>query len=145
MTVKQISVFLENKPGQLTEFTKLLDQNHIDMRAMALADAEDFGILRIIVDDAYATACVLKEAGYVSSITPVLAVEMPDKPGSLVEILDALGQNGVNLQYAYAFTARKKDTAYMILRVADNEKAIEVLGRSGVKLFCQHELSELFD
>lgn len=145
MTVKQISVFLENKPGQLTEFTKLLEQNHIDMRAMALADAEDFGILRIIVDDAYATACVLKEAGYVFSITPVLAVEMPDRPGSLVEILEALGRNGVNLEYAYAFIARKKDVAYMILRVADNDKAIEVLGRSGVKLYCQHELPDLFD
>ncbi len=145
MTVKQISVFLENKPGQLTEFTKLLEKNHIDMRAMSLADAEDFGILRLIVDDAYATACVLKEAGYVSSITPVLAVELPDQPGGLVKILEALGQNGVNLEYAYAFTARKKDLAYLILRVADNDKAIEVLGKNGVKLFCQHELPDLFE
>lgn len=144
MTVKQISVFLENKPGQLSEFTKLLNQNDIDMRALLLADAEDFGILRIIVDDAYRAACVLKDAGYVFSITPVLAVEIPDQPGSLVSILDLLGQNGINLEYSYAFITRKKDLAYLIFRVADNEQAIAVLEKSGIRLVCQSELSELF-
>ena len=127
MTVKQISVFLENKPGQLKEFAKLLDDNQINMHAMSLADAEDFGILRIIVDDSYKTACVLKDEGYVFSITKVLAVEIPDRPGSLVKVLDILGQNGVNLEYTYAFITRKVDLAYMIFRVPDNEKAIEVL------------------
>ncbi len=145
MTAKQISVFLENKPGQLTEFTKLLDQNQIDMRALSVADAQDFGILRIIVDDSYKAACVLKEAGYVFSITPVLAVEIPDKPGSLVQVLDILGQNEVNLEYTYAFITRKKDRAYMIFRVTDNEKAIDVLTRNGIKLICQNDLSELFE
>lgn len=144
MTAKQISVFLENKPGQLTEFTKLLNKNHISMHALSLADAEDFGILRIIVDDSYQAACVLKEAGYVFSITPVLAVEIPDKPGSLVNILEILGQNNVNLEYTYAFTARKEDCAYMIFRVADNEEAIRVLNQNGIKLVCQSELSGLF-
>ena len=88
MTAKQISVFLENKPGQLSEFTKLLNENNINMCALSLADAEDFGILRIIVDDMHKTACVLKESGYVFSITPVLAVEMSNKPGSLMKILE---------------------------------------------------------
>ena len=145
MTVKHISVFLENKPGQLAEFTKLLEKNEIDMRAMSLADAEDFGILRIIVDDSYKTVCVLKDAGYVCSITPVLAVEIPDKPGSLVKVLDILGENGINLEYTYAFITRKKDVAYMILRVTDNEKAGDVLSKNGIRIYCQHEISELFD
>lgn len=145
MTAKQISVFLENKPGQLTEFTRLLEKNHINMHALSLADTKDFGILRIIVNDSYQTACVLKEAGYVFSITPVLAVEIPDKPGSLVKLLETLGSNGVNLEYTYAFTSRKENSAYMIFRVTDNDKAIEVLGQNGFKLICQSDLSELFD
>ncbi len=144
MTAKQISVFLENKPGQLAEFTRLLNQNQINMHALSLADAEDFGILRLIVDDSYKAACVLKEAGYVFSITSVLAVEIPDQPGSLVHILDLLGQNDVNLEYTYAFTSRRKDRAYMILRVADNQKAGEVLNKNGIRLICQSELSDLF-
>lgn len=145
MTAKQISVFLENKPGQLSEFTKLLEKNDINMRALSLADAEDFGILRIIVDDSYKAACVLKEGGFVFSITPVLAVEIPDRPGSLVKVLDLLGDNNVNLEYTYAFTTRKKDMAYMIFRVTDNEKAIEVLNQNGIKLICQGDLAELFE
>lgn len=144
MTAKQISVFLENKPGQLSEFTKLLEKNEINMRALSLADAEDFGILRIIVDDSYKTACVLKEAGFVFSITPVLAVEIPDKPGSLVEILDLLGDNNVNLEYTYAFTAHKKNVAYMIFRVTDTDKAIDVLSQNGINLICQSDLGEIF-
>ncbi len=144
MTVKQISVFLENKPGQLTEFARLLDHNGINMHALSVADAKDFGILRIIVDDSYKTACVLKDAGYVFSITKVLAIEIPDKPGSLVRVLDILSENGVNLEYTYAFTSKKEDSAYMIFKVADNEKAIEVLDKEGIKPVCQSEMSELF-
>ena len=81
MTVKQISVFLENKPGKLAAFTEVLRQNNINMRAMSIAEAPDFGIARIIVDDSYHAVCVLKEAGYVFSITPVLAVGIPDEAG----------------------------------------------------------------
>ncbi len=144
MTVKQISVFLENKPGTLGEFTRLLESNQIDMRALSVADAEDFGILRLIVDDPYKTACVLKEAGYICSITPVLAVEMPDRPGGLVEVLDVIGEHNINLEYMYAFTARNKDRAYMIFRVEDAENAVKQLNASGVKLICHDEMAELF-
>lgn len=147
MRAKQISVFLENKPGQLTEFARLLDKNDINMHALSLADAEDFGILRIIVDDSYKTACVLKDEGYVFSITSVLAVEIPDTPGSLVATLDILGQNNINLEYTYAFISKKENLAYMIFRVAnaDIERAIEVLNKHSVKLICQDELSDLFE
>lgn len=145
MTVKQISVFVENKPGQLSEFTKLLEKNNIDLRALSIADTEDFGILRVIVDDSYKTVCMLKEAGYVCSVTPVLAVEIPDRPGSLVGVLDALAAGGVNLEYTYAFLSRKKASAYMIFRVTDNARAVEVLGQSGIKPICQDELADLFE
>lgn len=83
MTVKQISVFLENKPGRLYELTKVLRENQIDMRALSIAETPDFGILRLIVDDSYKTACVLKDAGYICSITPVLAAEVADEAGAL--------------------------------------------------------------
>ncbi len=143
MTVKQISVFVENKPGRLAEMAALLGQQDIDMRALSIAEAEDFGIVRIIVDDAYNTAQVLKEAGYVFSITPVLAAAIPDEPGGLSRILDLLGENGINLEYTYAFIAREKGLAYMIMRVTNNEKAIEVLSKQGIRLVCQHEIAEI--
>ena len=97
----------------------------------------------MIVDDAYKTSQVLKNAGYVVSITPVLAVEMSDEPGSLYKILKILGDGGVNLDYTYAFLSQKASTAYMILRVEDNEKAIEVLGKSGIRPVCQDTIADL--
>ena len=124
MTINQISVFLENKPGQLAEFTRLLEENQIDMRALSIAETQDFGILRLIVDDPYKTVNVVKEAGYICAVTPVLAVELSDKPGSLVKLLTALGEGGINVEYSYAFIARKKDVAYMAFRVNDPEKAV---------------------
>lgn len=143
MTVKQISVFVENKAGQLAEFTKLLRHNSIDMRALSIAETLDFGILRVIVDDSYKTACVLKEAGYIFSITPVLAVAIKDETGGLDQILNILAEHNINLDYTYAFISRKKDTAYMIFRVDDNEKAKEVLVKNSIKPVCQDELYKL--
>lgn len=143
MTVKQISVFLENKPGQLAAFTDVLKENGIDMRALSIAETLDFGILRVIVDDSYKTACVLKEAGYIFQITPVLAVAIPDEAGSLNKILNILGDNSINLEYNYTFIARNRDMAYMVFRVEDNDKAIDVLTKSGIQLLTQDELAEI--
>ena len=143
MTVKQISVFLENQPGKLAEFTKVLADNNLDMRALSLAEAPDFGIIRIIVDDTYETAQALKAAGYVSSITPVLAVAIPDEPGGLHKIVKILGENKINIEYTYAFNTRKKDLAHMIFRVEDNEKAIEILTKNGIKMLAQEDLLNL--
>ena len=91
MTTKQISVFLENKPGTLAEFCKVLQKNNIDMRALCVADAMDFGIARVIVDDVYDTVTVLKDEGYICQITKVLTVEMKDEPGALSDILAIQG------------------------------------------------------
>ena len=143
MSVKQISVFLENKPGRLYELTKVLRENKIDMRALSIAETPDFGILRLIVDDSYKTACVLKDAGYICSITPVLAAEVADEAGGLEKILNILGENDINLEYTYAFITRKKGTAYMVFRVQDNDKAIEILSKNQVHLVCQDAFSEL--
>ncbi|MDO5361235.1 MAG: ACT domain-containing protein [Eubacteriales bacterium] len=143
MTVKQISVFLENKPGRLSELTEVLSQNNIDMRALSLAEAADFGIVRLIVDDIYSASTVLKDADYIISITKVLAVEMPDEPGALSKAISVLGDNDVNIEYMYAFTTRKKGIAYMIFRVEDNEKAIRVLQQNGIRPVCQDELQSL--
>jgi len=144
MTVKQISVFLENRPGALAEFTRILEKSNIDLRALSLAESEDFGIVRVIVDDPYATIQILKEEGYVCSVTKVIAVEIKDKPGALVKMLNALGDNNVNLEYSYAFLAKKANSAFMILRVADNEKAIKVLTQNGIRPICHEDMESMF-
>ncbi|MBR4085420.1 MAG: acetolactate synthase [Lachnospiraceae bacterium] len=143
MTVKQISVFLENKPSAMAAFTDVLSKNNIDMRALSLAEAADFGIVRIIVDDVYGAMQVIKDAGYVCSATKVLAVAIPDEPGGLAKVIHCLGEAGINMEYMYAFTTRQKDVAYMIFRVKDNEKAVQVLSKNGVKLACQEDLAKL--
>lgn len=140
MTMKQISVFVENKPSTLAAFAKVLAEHGIDIRALSISETRDFGILRIIVDDSYKTACVLKDAGYVCSITPVLAVEMADAPGSLSRVLDILSENSINLEYTYAFITRRKDSAYMIIRVEDNDRAADILVKNGVRIVSQEEL-----
>lgn len=143
MTVKQISVFLENRPGKIAEFTELLSENGIDMRALSLAEAEDFGIVRMIVDQVYNTSTVLKDAGYVFSITNVVAVAIPDEPGGLNKVIHVLGKNEVNVDYMYAFTARKAGVANMIFRVTDNQKAIDVLMANNIKPISQDDLADL--
>ncbi|NLD10993.1 ACT domain-containing protein [Aminicella lysinilytica] len=143
MEVKQISVFLENKPGMLTEFAKILQKNDISMKALCLAETPEYGVLRIIVDDNYKIATVLKDEGYVYRVTPVLAAVIPDKPGSLVKILDVLAANDINLEYTYAFITREKDEAYIIIRVQDTEKANKVFREAGIKLLSQDEIDKM--
>ena len=144
MNIKQISVFLENKPGTLAEFCKVLQKNNIDMRALCVADAMDFGIARVIVDDVYDTVTVLKDEGYVCQITKVLTVEMKDEPGALSDILAILGEQNINLEYTYAFLTRQRDKAYLVIKVADNKAAADLLTKHGVKVICQDELESIF-
>jgi len=143
MTVKQISVFLENKPGAMAALTDVLSKNKIDMRALSLAEASDFGIVRLIVDDVYNAMQVLRDEGYICSATKVLAVAIPDEPGGLSNVIHYLGAAKVNVEYMYAFTTRQKNLAYMIFRVEDNEKAIQILSKNGVKLVDQEGLAGL--
>ena len=131
MIIKQISVFLENKPGRLADFTDVISQGGINLRALSLADAEDFGIVRVIVDGVYNATSVLKNAGYVFSITDVIAVEIPDTPGGLNAVLRAFGDSEVNLEYMYAFAGNKAGVANMVFRVKDVEKAVDALKGKG--------------
>ena len=144
MSVKQISVFLENRPGCLHEMTKALAEAGIDLRGLSLAETSDFGIVRLIVDDVLGTANTLKEAGFVASLTDVLAVEVPNVPGGLNKVLEILDDAGINVEYMYAILGNKKsDTAYMIFRVNDNNKASSALTGAGVKIMGAEELSAL--
>lgn len=140
MTVKQISVFLENKPGKMAEFTKLLSNNQVDLRAISIAESADFGIVRIIVGDVISTMTVLKDADYVCKVTKVLAVEIKDEPGALADMITILSEADINIEYMYALTTKKKDVAYMILRVGDNERTAAVLAEHGMCVVCQEDL-----
>lgn len=142
MTVKQISIFVENKIGNLAEVTKLLAEAGVSLHAISLADTKDFGILRIIVDDSYKAANTLKEQGYIFSITSVLAVAMPDEPGSLYQILTLFGENGINLEYLYDFNTRKNDYAYLIFKVEHADKASEILRSNKIRLLSQEDLQD---
>ena len=144
MSIKQISVFLENKPGALYAMTGVLAQNKIDMRAFSLAETSDFGIARIIVDDVYKTTTVLKDAGYVHNVTPVLGVAIPDVPGGLNKVLQVLTDAKVNVEYMYAFLGGKGvDHAYMIFRVEDAASASAALAQRGIKVIDQGEIEKL--
>ena len=143
MSVNQISVFLENRPGALKAMTGVLAENQIDMRAFSLAESSDFGIARIIVDNIDKTTAVLKEAGFVHSITPVIGVALSDTPGGLDRILAVLSAAQVNVEYMYAFLGGRENAAYMIFRVADNEKAAQALAAQDIKLVEPDEMANL--
>ncbi len=144
MSIKQISVFLENKPGTLLEMTDTLANGHIDMRALSLAETSDFGIARIIVDKLDEATELLKNAGYVYSVTPVLGAAIPDSPGGLSQVLRTISAKGVNVEYMYAFLGGKEaDHAYLIFRASDVEAAAAALAESGVRVVDQNEISQL--
>ncbi len=144
MTVNQISVFLENKPGTLTAMTGLLAENGIDMRALSLAETNDFGIVRIIVDDVYRATTVLRDGGFIHQLTPVLAVLIPDEPGGLHKVLEVLREAGVNVEYMYAFLGGGDvNHAYMIFRVQDVKKAGAALAARGIRLVNQDSIAEI--
>ena len=144
MSVKQISVFLENKAGTLQGMTKTLADNNIDMRALSLAETNDFGIVRLIVDDVYAASTVLKDAGYIHNVTSVLGVAIPDEPGGLNTVLQALGEFDINVEYMYAFLGGESTKhAYMIFRVQENKAAAAALRSKGITIVDQDHISQL--
>jgi len=144
MIIKQLSVFVENKPGAMNAMTSVLAEHGIDMRALSLAETKDFGIVRVIVDDVYNAATVLKDAGYVYSITPVLGVPIPDAPGGLNKVLSILSDANVNVEYMYAFLGGKDvNHAYMIFRVEDIPAATAALLAQGIKMADHEEMENL--
>ena len=144
MSIKQISIFIENKPGVLYAMTGVLAQGGVDMRSFTLAETSDFGIARIIVDDVYKASTTLKDAGYVHSISDVLGVVIPDSPGGLNRVLQALTDAQVNVEYMYVFLGHKTTgSAYMIFKVADNAAASDALAARGIRTVEQGELEKL--
>lgn len=133
MSVKQISIFVENKKGKLSEIARYLADHDINLKALSIADTQDFGILRIICDDTEKAKEVLEAGGYLTKTNHVLAAALPDKPGALADILDIINEAGVSIEYTYAFVSQKSG-AYMVFRVDDTQQAAAALGGAGIKI-----------
>ena len=142
MSIKQLSVFLENRPGKLFELTALLAEKGIDMRALSIAETTDFGIARLIVNDAYGAAQVLREGQFIAQFSDVLAFAVPDEPGGLHNLLSEFNAAQVNIEYMYAFLGGKRGQAYMIFRVTNTEIAEKALVERGLKSLTLEEIEE---
>ncbi len=140
MHIHQISVFLENRAGQLAEITKLLAQEHVDIRAISIAETADYGLARMIVDDSYKASNILLQHGDILSMTPVWAVEVPDRPSGLADLLAVLAENQVDVEYMYSLFTNKDGHAYMVLRISDEPKFLDSLGRNQIKVMTKEDL-----
>ena len=134
MKVEQISVFLENKSGRLAEVTRTLGNSGVNIRALTIADTSDFGILRLIVSDIDKASEILGKKGFVVNRTEVVAIEVPDKPGGLAQVLHLLQQKDINVEYLYAFIERSSNNAVIVFRFDDNDSAITTLSSQGVNI-----------
>ncbi|MDY6968977.1 MAG: amino acid-binding protein [Spirochaetota bacterium] len=130
MNITQLSIFLENKPGHLQNALKVLADNNLNIYTLTIAEALDFGIVRMIVQDADKACSVLKGNHFICSLTEVLAIELDDSPGSLYKALDAFRTRNLNIEYMYAFTEKRGDKAVMIFRFDDIETAKSALAES---------------
>ncbi len=139
MEVAQISIFLENRSGGLADVIDVLAKNEIDIKALALADMADFGILRLIVDDPDRTRGVLKEAGFTVDKTRVVAVEVPDRPGGLRDTLNALRRSGINVEYMYSAARRSGERAIVIFRFDELGRALDALRGAGITVLDRFE------
>ncbi len=143
MKVKQISIFLENKSGRLNAVTNLLAEKGINIRALSIADTSAFGILRLIVSDPEKAYKELKEASFTVSLTDVLGVEMPDKPGGLAMVMNILTEAGINIEYLYAFISSDQGKAMVIFRVENLDEAIECLLKEGIRVVAGETLYQM--
>ena len=130
--VHQISVFLENRAGQLSEITSVLAENGVDLRAISIAETADYGILRLIVDNAEKATSILLQGGYILSLTPVTVIAVPDQPGGVVPVLATLAEGNIDIEYMYSLFTHAEGKAYMVFRVAEEEKFISLLAKHGI-------------
>ena len=140
MSVHQISVFLENRAGQLAEITKVIADAEIDLRAISIAETADYGVLRMIVDDADKATSILLSHGYILSMTPVVVVAVPDAPGGLAPVLAVLAEGNIDIEYMYSLFTHKEGRAYMVFRISEEEKFISLLAQHGMKPADKDEL-----
>ena len=140
MNIHQISVFLENRTGQLAEITKLLSDAGVDIRALSIAETADYGLARMIVDDCHKASQILLQHGDILSMTPVWAVEVPDAPGGLAQVLSVLAEAHVDVEYMYSLFTHKEGMSYIVFRVADAEKFQTLLAAIGLKTSSKEDL-----
>jgi hypothetical protein len=140
MRIHQISVFLENRAGQLAQITRSLADHHINLRAISIAETSDYGLARMIVDDAHKASGILLEQGNILSMTPVCTVEVPDRPAGLSDLLAVLAENNVDVEYMYSLFAGKDGHAYMVLRISDEAAFEKALMGTDIKLVGNDEL-----
>ena len=140
MNIHQISVFLENRTGQLAEITGLLAKNGVDIRAISIAETSDYGLARMIVSDAPKASTVLLEHGDILSMNPVWAVEVPDRPAGLSELLTVLAESNIAVEYMYSLFTHKDGYAYMVLRISDEAAFTEAMNAHGLKIVGTEEL-----
>ena len=140
MNIHQISVFLENRSGQLAEITRLLADANVDIRALSIAETADCGLARMIVDDSAKASSILLQHGDILSMTPVWAVEVPDRPGGLADMLGILAENHVDVEYMYSLFTHKDGHAYMVMRISDEPKFLDALGSRGIKIMSKEDL-----
>lgn len=143
MAIKQLTVFVENKQGALVSITNTLSAHSINLRALSIAETQDFGILRLIVNDEAAAEKILSDEGYLIKITDVVGVKISDAPGKLSEALGVLDANKINMEYLYAFMARTEKHAYVVIRVEDNAAAEAALTGAGFKLISDADVAKL--
>ena len=140
MNIHQISVFLENRAGQLAQITALLAEQNVDIRAISIAETADYGLARMIVDDSYKASNILLQNGVILSMTPVWAVEVHDGPGGLSQLLKILSEAQVGVEYMYSLFAHQEDKAYMVMRVTDEPKFLSALGEQKIKIMTKDDL-----
>ena len=140
MRIRQISMFLENKPGQLSAVCRDLAEAGVNIATLSLADTSDFGIVRMIVDDHEKAKAVLAEKGHVANVREVIAVCVPDRPGGMAEVMQVLDQAGANIEYSYAFAFHKGEKAVLVFRFDDNAKAESALKAAGYTTLGEDEI-----
>ena len=143
MAIKQLTVFVPNRKGTIVAVTDILAKNNINMRALSIAETEDFGILRLIVNDEKVAERVLEEQGYLIKVVDVVGVKIGDEPGKLTAALDVLDKADINVEYLYEFMARTEKHAYVVLRVENNEAAESALTDAGFKLITEADINKL--
>lgn len=143
MSLKQLNVFVENKQGALVAITDTLAKHEVNIRALSIADTEEFGILRLIVNDNDTACRILADEGYLIKTTDVVGVKIGDAPGKLSKALEVLDEAKINMEYLYAFMARTEKHAYVVLRVADNDAAEDKLEAAGFHIITDADVNKL--
>lgn len=143
MAIKQLTVFVKNSRGALVSITDTLAKNNVNIRALSIAETEDFGILRLIVNDEATAEKTLAEEGYLLKVIDVVGVKIGDEPGKLTAALSVLDKAGINMEYLYAFMARTEKHAYVVLRVEDNAAAEAALETAGFHLITEADIRKL--